>query len=60
MTGTKVYVGTVPDFVIGVDGYKLGIGTDGSPAAKAGLQARDKIIQFGDKKISNIYDFTYA
>lgn len=60
MTGTKVYVGTVPDFVSEFDENKLGSGTDGSPAAKAGLQARDKIIQFGDEKISNISDFTYA
>jgi len=60
MTGTKVYVGTVPDFAGEVDGYKLGGVTDGSPAAKAGLQAGDIITQFGNKKISNIYDFTYA
>jgi hypothetical protein len=60
MTGTKVYVGTVPDFAGEVDGYKLGGVTDGSPAAKSGLQAGDIIIKFGDKKISNIYDFTYA
>jgi aminopeptidase YwaD len=60
MMGTKVYVGTVPDFAGEVDGYKLGGVTDGSPAAKAGLQAGDIIVQFGEKKISNIYDFTYA
>jgi aminopeptidase YwaD len=60
MTGTRVYVGTVPDFAGNVDGYKLGGVTDGSPAAKAGLQGGDIIIKFGDKKISNIYDFTYA
>lgn len=60
MTGTRVYVGTVPDFAGDVDGYKLGGVTDGSPAAKAGLLAGDIITQFGDKKISNIYDFTYA
>jgi aminopeptidase YwaD len=60
MTGTKVYVGTVPDFAGDVDGYKLSGVTDGSPAAKAGLKGGDIIIQFGDKKISNIYDFTYA
>jgi C-terminal processing protease CtpA/Prc len=60
MTGTKVYVGTVPDFAGEVDGYKLGGVTDGSPAAKSGLQAGDIITQFGEKKISNIYDFTYA
>jgi aminopeptidase YwaD len=60
MMGSRVYVGTVPDFAGEVDGYKLGGVTDGSPAAKAGLQAGDIIIQFGEKKISNIYDFTYA
>lgn len=60
MGGSRVYVGTVPDFAGDVDGYKLGGVTDGSPAAKAGLKAGDIIIQFGDKKISNIYDFTYA
>ncbi len=60
MGGSRVYVGTVPDFAGDVDGYKLGGVTDGSPAAKAGLLAGDIITQFGDKKISNIYDFTYA
>jgi aminopeptidase YwaD len=60
MTGTRVYVGTVPDFAGDVDGYQLGGVTDGSPAAKAGLLAGDIIIKFGEKKISNIYDFTYA
>ena len=60
MTGTKVYVGTVPDFAGEVDGYKLGGVTDGSPAGKTGLQAGDIITQFGGKKILNIYYFTYA
>jgi C-terminal processing protease CtpA/Prc len=60
ITGTRVYVGTIPDFASDVDGYKLGGVTDGSPAAKAGLLAGDIIIQFGEKKVSNIYDFTYA
>ena len=60
MTGTRVYVGTIPDFAGDVDGYKLSGVTDGSPAANAGLQAGDIIVKFGDKKISNIYDFTYT
>lgn len=60
MGGSRVYIGTVPDFAGEVDGYKLSGVTDGSPAAKAGLIAGDIITQFGDKKISNIYDFTYA
>lgn len=60
MTGTRVWVGTIPDFAGNVEGYKLSGVTEGSPAAKAGLQAGDIIIKFGDKKITNIYDFTYA
>jgi hypothetical protein len=60
MSGSRVYVGTVPDFAGDVDGYKLGGVTDGSPAATAGLKAGDIIIKFGEKKISNLYDFTYA
>lgn len=60
ITTSKVWVGTIPDFAGDVDGYKLGGVTEGSPAALAGLQAGDIITKFGDKKISNIYDFTYA
>lgn len=60
MTTTRVWVGTIPDFAGEVDGYKLGGVTDGSPADKAGLKAGDIITSFGGKKISNIYDFTYA
>ena len=32
----------------------------GSPAAKAGLRAGDILVQFGDKPIHNLYDFTDA
>lgn len=60
MTTTRVWVGTVPDFAGDVDGYKLGGVTEGSPADKAGLKSGDIITSFGGKKISNIYDFTYA
>lgn len=60
MTSSRVWVGTIPDFAGDVDGYKLGGVTEGSPAALAGLKAGDIITKFGDKKISNIYDFTYA
>jgi len=56
----KVYVGTVPDFASNVDGYKISGVSEGSPAQLAGLQGGDVIISFGGKKISNIYDFTYA
>jgi len=60
MPGRKVWVGTVPDFASDVDGYKISGVSDGSPAQLAGLQGGDIIIQFGEKKISNLYDFTYA
>jgi hypothetical protein len=56
----RVYVGTIPDFSEDVDGYKISGVSEGSPAAKAGLQAGDVIIKFGGKPVSNIYDFTYA
>ncbi len=60
MGRTKVYVGTVPDFAGNVQGYKLSGVSEGSPAQKAGLIGGDVMIKFGDKTISNIYDFTYA
>lgn len=60
MFARKVYVGTIPDFASNVDGYKISGVSDGSPAQIAGLRGGDVIIRFGDKKISNIYDFTYA
>ena len=60
MSTGRVWVGTMPDFAGEVDGYKLGGVTEGSPAEKAGLKAGDIITSFGGKKISNIYDFTYA
>jgi len=31
-----------------------------SPAAKAGLKGGDILVQFGDKPIKNLYDFTDA
>ena len=60
MFASKVYVGTIPDFASNVDGYKISGVSEGSPAQEAGLQGGDIIIEFGEKKISNIYDFTYA
>lgn len=60
MNTSRVWVGTVPDFAGEVNGYKLGGVSEGSPAEKAGLEAGDIITSFGGKKISNLYDFTYA
>ena len=60
ITAFRVYVGTVPDYSGQVDGLKINGVNEGSPAQKGGLQGGDIIIGFGGKKISNIYDYTYA
>jgi aminopeptidase YwaD len=59
-TSFRVYVGTVPDFGSNEEGYKVSSVTDGSPAQKGGIKGGDIMINFGGKKISNIYDYTYA
>ncbi len=56
----KVYVGTIPEFGWNGEGFKLGGVSEGGPAQKAGLQGGDIMIQFGDKKVANIYDFMYG
>jgi hypothetical protein len=59
-SGWKVYVGTIPDYSTDVNGFKLSGVSEGSPAQKGGMKAGDIMIKFGDKKISNIYDYVYA
>ncbi|MDV6028719.1 MAG: M28 family peptidase [Phycisphaera sp. RhM] len=55
------YLGTVPDYAAGkIKGLKLsGVAGEG-PAAKAGVQGGDVIIELAGKKIEDIYDYTYA
>lgn len=60
ITAFRVYVGTIPDYAAQVNGLKItGVSHDG-PAQKAGLKGGDIIINFGGKKITNIYDYMYA
>ncbi|MBZ5562043.1 MAG: M20/M25/M40 family metallo-hydrolase [Acidobacteriia bacterium] len=58
--GYGPYFGSIPDFGEIEHGVKFADVRDGSPAAKAGFKSGDVLIQFGDKKIDNLYDFTYA
>ena len=58
--GYGPYFGSIPDFGQTEDGVRFSDVKPGSPAAKAGLQAGDVLIQFGDKPIKNLYDFTDA
>jgi len=59
-TGYGPYFGSIPDFGQEVAGVKFSDVKPNSPAAKAGLKAGDILVQFGDKPIKNLYDFTDA
>ena len=58
--GYGPYFGSIPDFGQTENGVKFSDVKPNSPAAKAGLKAGDILIQFGDKPIQNLYDFTDA
>jgi membrane-associated protease RseP (regulator of RpoE activity) len=58
--GYGPYFGSIPDFGQVETGVKFSDVRPGSPAAKAGLKGGDILIQFGDKPIKNLYDFTDA
>jgi len=58
--GYGPYFGSIPDFGQTENGVRFSDVKPASPAAKAGLKAGDVLIQFGDKPIKNLYDFTDA
>ena len=58
--GYGPYFGSIPDFGEVKTGVRFSDVKPGSPAAKAGLKGGDILIQFGDKPIKNLYDFTDA
>ncbi len=58
--GYGPYFGSIPDFGQTENGVKFSDVKPGSPAARAGLKAGDVLVQFGDKPIKNLYDFTDA
>jgi len=58
--GYGPYFGSIPDFGQVENGVRFSDVRPGSPAAKAGLKAGDVLVQFGDKAIKNLYDFTDA
>jgi S1-C subfamily serine protease len=58
--GYGPYFGSIPDFGQTENGVRFSDVKPNSPAAKAGLRAGDVLVQFGDKPIKNLYDFTDA
>jgi hypothetical protein len=58
--GYGPYFGSIPDFGQVETGVKFSDVKPGSPADKAGLKGGDILVQFGNKPIKNLYDFTDA
>ena len=58
--GYGPYFGSIPDFGEVKDGVRFSDVRPGSPAAKAGLKGGDILVQYDDKPIHNLYDFTDA
>jgi predicted metalloprotease with PDZ domain len=58
----RAYLGTIPEYgdTVGITGVKLSGVAKGGPAAQAGLEAGDVIVQLAGKTIENIYDYTHA
>jgi hypothetical protein len=56
----RVSLGTVPDFAYDGPGYRIGEIVPGSPAADAGLQAGDVIVQVDQTPIADIRAFANA
>ncbi len=59
-SGYGPYFGSIPDFGEVETGVRFADIKPNSPAAKAGLKAGDILVQFNDKPIKNLYDFTDA
>ena len=55
-SGRRVRVGLIPNYADSGPGVLLDGVSENSPAEKAGLQAGDRIIKWGDRKIENIED----
>lgn len=56
----RAYTGTIPDYTTEVEGLRLAGVIGGGPAESAGLREGDVIVELGGRKITNIYDYTYA
>jgi len=61
--GYGAYLGTVPDYsAMGetTGGVLLADVRPGSPADKAGIHGKDRIVSIGGTRIENLYDMSYA
>jgi len=58
--GSRPYFGSIPDFSEEGEGYAISGVSPKSPAANGNLKGGDRIVQFGESKISNLSDFDLA
>jgi membrane-associated protease RseP (regulator of RpoE activity) len=56
----QTWLGTLPDFTEETAGYQLAGVFDGSPAARAGLEKGDVLVELGGRKITDLATFTRA
>ncbi len=56
----KAYTGVIPDYASEEKGLLINDVRAGGPADKAGIKGGDIVVQFGARKINNIYDYTEA
>jgi len=58
---SAVYLGTLPDYAASdVEGALINGVTEQSPAAKAGIEGGDQIVEIAGRDIANIYDYSHA
>lgn len=57
--GFNVTLGTIPGYGDSNDGMLVDGVRDGSPAAKTGLKAGDKIVKLAGKEVRNVQDYTF-
>ena len=57
---TRITTGTIPDYGAEIEGLRLSGVMAGGPAARAGLEAGDVIVEMAGVAVGNIYDYMGA